>query len=192
MKAVALAISAREQGNCYDFATFVLEHLASAGVETELINFCNYRIIPCQRCNYECVRSKDQPDGEELTCPVEDDVRLIWEKAWSADILLLFIPTYRGFPPASWIAFFQRNLAFSKHAPLEKLERAVVSAVVLASPEGAAGGEWTPAIVAANVKWMKQKAAAFEVINTLGFETDCVSGRLIDEVEIQRRLAFLA
>lgn len=134
--------------------------------------------------------------GQELACPISDDVRLIWEKVWGADILLLFIPTYRGFPPASWIAFLQRNLGlrriYLEEKVLEKMKRSIVSAVVLASPEGATGREWTPAIVAANVKWMKQKAATFEVINTYGFETDCVSGRLIDEAEIQRRLTFLA
>jgi len=39
---------------------------------------------------------------------------------------------------------------------------------------------------------MKQKAAAFEVINNYGFEEDCISGRLIDESEIQRRLTHFA
>jgi multimeric flavodoxin WrbA len=197
VKAVALVVSAREKGNCHDFAAFVLEQLKSANVETELVNFYDYRIVPCQGCSYECLEFEELPDKLETYCPIDDDVCLIWEKVWDADILLLFIPTYRGFPPASWIAFWQRYLGLklpsgSWKELQERQRKAVVSAVVLASPAGATGGEWTPAIVAANVRWMKQRSAAFEVINNHGFEEDCVSGRLIDEVEIQRRLTHLA
>ena len=101
------------------------------------------------------------------------------------------------FLPRPGLLFFQRGLGLklprsSWEALQERQRKAVVSAVVLASPEGATGGEWTPAIVAANVRWMKQKAAAFEVINNYGFEEDCISGRLIDESEIQRRLTHFA
>lgn len=49
MKAIALVVSAREKGNCYDFAAFVLEQLKSTGVETELVNFHDYRSAPCQK-----------------------------------------------------------------------------------------------------------------------------------------------
>lgn len=56
MKAIALAVSARERGNCYDFAQFALDRLAANGVETELINFYDYQITPCQRCDYECLQ----------------------------------------------------------------------------------------------------------------------------------------
>lgn len=41
MKAVALVVSAREKGNCDDFAEFMLERIAAANIETELINFFN-------------------------------------------------------------------------------------------------------------------------------------------------------
>ncbi len=197
MQAVALVVSARKRGNGYDFAEFVLKHLASEGVDTELVNFYNYRFEPCQRCHYECMDFETLPDALENFCPIDDDVCLIWEKVWKADIVLLFIPTYRGYPPATWIAFYQRYLGIKLPRELwqamqERQKKAVVSAVVLASPDGATGGEWTPAIVAANVKAMKQKVAAFEVINNYGFDTRGDSGRLLDEKEVQRRLMFLA
>lgn len=55
MKALALVVSARERGNCYDFAEFMLERLKQQRVEGELINFYDCQITPCQRCSYECV-----------------------------------------------------------------------------------------------------------------------------------------
>ncbi|MBE9507609.1 MAG: NAD(P)H-dependent oxidoreductase [Chloroflexi bacterium] len=192
MKALALVVSARERGNCYDFAEFMLERLKRQGVEGELINFYDYQITPCQRCSYECVARFDPRRGADEVCPIEDDVRKIWEKTWSADILLLFLPTYGGLPPAMWVAFSQRQQAFFRQAPLEKMKKTVVSAVVLASPHWASAGEWTPAIVACEVKDMGRVVAGFEVINNAGFKTDNLFGGLINEEEIQRRLLFLA
>jgi len=39
---------------------------------------------------------------------------------------------------------------------------------------------------------MDRKVAGFEVINNVGFETENLFGKLINEEEIQRRLEFLA
>ena len=55
MKAVALVVSARKHGNCYDFAQFSLYQLAAHKITTELINFYDYQVTPCQRCAYECL-----------------------------------------------------------------------------------------------------------------------------------------
>lgn len=192
MNGLALVISARKHGNCYDFARVTLDRLEAAGVETELVNFYDYRITPCQRCAYECLQRHDPQKGVSAPCPLDDDVRALWEKVWAATILFLFVPTYGGLPPALWVAFSQRAQAFFREAPLEKLQKSVVSGVVLASPHGAGGAEWTPAIIANEMKCIKRKVAGFEVINNAGFETEHLFGRLINEEEIRRRLIFLA
>ncbi|MGA9351342.1 MAG: NAD(P)H-dependent oxidoreductase [Anaerolineae bacterium] len=80
MKALALVVSARERGNCYDFAEFMLERLKQQRVEGELINFYDCQITPCQRCSYECVARFDPQRRADEACPIEDDVRMIWEK----------------------------------------------------------------------------------------------------------------
>lgn len=192
MKAVALVASAREHGNCYDFARFMLDRLERNGIETELVNFYNYRITPCQHCAYECVQCFDPQKGADSPCPIDDDVRYLWEKVWEADILLLLVPNYGGVPPALWIAFSQRAQAFFREAPCEKLKRSVVSAVVLAAPHLSGGTQWTPSFMSDEVKSMGRKVAGFEVINNAGFETENLFGGLINEKEIQRRLEFLA
>src|SRR5512140_1382877 len=104
-----MVVSARKQGNGYDAARFVLDRLHAGGVETELINFCEYRILPCQGCAYEC-ESRALPEQLTNVCPIDDDVGALWQKLWSAEIFLLFLPTYRGYPPALWVAFLQRGL----------------------------------------------------------------------------------
>jgi len=192
MKAIALVVSARERGNCYDFAEFMLERLKQQGVEGELINFYDHQITPCQRCSYECVARFDPQRGADEACPIEDDVRMIWEKCWQGDILLLFIPNYGGVPPALWIAFSQRHQALSRQKPVGKLECSVVSAVVLAAPHWSTGAQWTPSIMSDEVKCMGRKVAGFEVINNAGFKTENLFGGLINEEEIRRRLLFLA
>ncbi len=192
MKALALVVSARKQGNCYDFARFVLDRLEAAGIETELINFYDYQINPCRHCAYECVQRFDPQKGVDAPCPIDDDVRTIWKKTWAADILFLFVPNYGGLPPALWIAFSQRYQAFCREEPVEKLKKSVVSAVVLAAPHWSSGAQWTPSIMADEVKCMGRKVVGFEVINNAGFETENLFGGLINEKEIQRRLGFLA
>jgi multimeric flavodoxin WrbA len=198
MKAVALVFSARKKGNCYDFARFILNKLEKRGVETEIVNFCEYDIKPCQNCDYECLARINPKTGrkEYGECPVKDDVANIWHKVWNADIFLMFVPTYGGVPPALYVSFTQRYQSLWRKAPpKEELQGKVIAAVVLASPDGALGGELTPAIVAGELRChisMGYRQGRFEVINNAGYKTDNVRGRLIQEKEVRNRLSFLA
>jgi multimeric flavodoxin WrbA len=192
MKALTLVVSAREHGNDYDFATFVLDRLHASGTETELINFYNFDIQPCHHCAYECLQRRHPTIGKDAPCPIQDDVRTIHEKTWGANILLLFVPNYGGLPPALWVAYSQRQQAFFRQAPLEKLKGGVVSAVIIAAPHNSSGAQWTPSLMADEVKWMGRKVAAFEVINNAGYAAEGLFGGLIKEKEVQTRLTFLA
>jgi multimeric flavodoxin WrbA len=186
MKATALVISARQHGNCYDFAQFVLKRLEADGLETELINFYDFQITPCQRCNYECIQHINSEK-----CPIEDDVRRIWEKTWVSEILFLFIPNYGGLPPAIWFAFSQRLQGFYREAPVEKLRQSVVSAVVLAAPHQSSGAPWIYSFMGDEVKGMDRKVAGFEIINPTEYALDYTFEHLIEEQDIQQRLMFL-
>jgi multimeric flavodoxin WrbA len=197
MRAIALVFSARKKGNCYDFARFMLDKMKKEGVETELVNICDYDIKPCQTCDYECLGQIDPNTGQKIfrECPVRDDIEGIWQKVWKADIFLMFVPTYGGVPPALYVSFTQRYQSLWRKAPpKEELQKKVIVAVVLASPDGAMGGELTPAIVAGEL-WchisMGYRHGGFEVINNAGYKTDNVRGHLIEEEEIQNRLSFL-
>jgi len=198
-KAIALVFSARKKGNCYDFARFMLDKIEkTAKAKTELVNLCDYKIQPCQNCDYECLSRVNPKTGrkEFSECPVKDDVEDIWRKAWSSDILLMFVPTYGGVPPALYVSFTQRYQSlWRKASPREDLEKKVIAAVVLASPDGALGGELTPAIVAGELRGhisMGYRHGGFEVINNAGYKTDNIRERLIEEDEVKNRLSFLA
>ena len=192
MKAIALVVSAREHGNCFDFAQFVLDDYKKQGLETELINFYDHQITPCQHCEYECLQRLDPTKGVDAECPIKDDVRMIWEKTWQAEILLLFVPNYGGMMPALWEAFSQRSQAFFRQAPLEKLKHYVVSAVVIVSPHQSSGAAWALSCMADEVKGMDRKVAGFEVVNPPQFQAEYTFSPLIQNDEIQRRLQFLA
>jgi multimeric flavodoxin WrbA len=193
MKAIALVVSARRRGNCYDFAEFMLHRLQISDVETELVNFHDYQITPCQRCSYECIQHLDPAKGVDAPCPIQDDVRPIWEKTWTAEILFLFIPNYGGLPPALWFAFSQRVQGFYRQAPVEKLKRSVVSAVILAAPHQSSGAPWLLSFIGDEVKGLERKVAGFEVINPTEFDLEYTFNRLLPHSpEIQRRLEFLA
>jgi multimeric flavodoxin WrbA len=197
MKAVALVFSARKKGNCYDFADHVLSQMKKEGVETKLVNFCDYSVKPCQHCGYECLAQVNLETGkrEQGECPVKDDVEGVWRKVWDADVFVMFVPTYGGVPPALYVSFTQRYQSLWRKAPpKEALQKKVVAAVVLASPDGAMGGELTPAIVAGELRGhvsMGYRLGGFEVINNSGYKTDNVRGHLIEEKEVQNRLSCL-
>ena len=61
----------------------------------------DYEISPCNRCNYVCFH-------EEESCPVKDDVPIIWEKMREADGIVFVIPEYYGLPPAIFKAIIER------------------------------------------------------------------------------------
>ena len=190
MKAIALIVSARKHGNCYDFAQFTLNRLKTSGVETEMVNFYDYQITPCQRCNYECIQYVDPQKEIDISCPIEDDVRLIWEKTWAAEILFLFIPNYGGFPPALWFAFSQRAQGFFRESPTEKLKQSVVSTVVIAAPHQSSGAPWILSLMGDEVKGLDRKVAGFEIINPTEYEIEYAFKGLINNKEIQHRLEF--
>ncbi len=95
-----------------------------------------------------------------------------------------------------YVSFTQRlQILWRKAPPKEELQKKVIAAVVLASPDGALGGELTPAIVAGELRGhisMGYRQGGFEILNNAGYKTDNIRGRLIQEEEIQHRLSFLA
>lgn len=189
---MALAVSARKRGNCYDFAAFTLDHLAQAGIETELVNFHDYRITPCQGCDYECIQHTDPKRKVDAPCPIDDDVKSIWEKTWNADILLIFVPNYGGMPPALWFAFSQRVQGYYKMAPDDKIKKSVVSAVIIAPPHQSSGAPWIYSMMGDEVKGLGRAVAGFEVISPPEFASEYTFSPLIKCEEIQQRLRFLA
>ena len=102
MKIVAFNGSARKGGNTAQLLTLVLDELAKAGHETELVEFSGEVIQGCIAC-YQCFEKKDQH------CAVKKDMANICiDKMLAADAILLGSPTYFADVSANMKALIER------------------------------------------------------------------------------------
>ncbi len=108
MKALGITFSARKEGNCLRTMIYCLKKLKKAGFELEALNAHSLNINPCSNCNYECFSET----GTE--CPIQDDVKMIYDKIKEAEIILFAIPNYSGHPSGLYRAWFERGNMISK------------------------------------------------------------------------------
>lgn len=88
MKIVAINGSARKGGNTAQLLTMVLEELAKAGHDTELVELSGHVVQGCIAC-YQCFEKKNK------RCAVKTDLlNDCIDKMLAADAILLGSPTY--------------------------------------------------------------------------------------------------
>ena len=88
MKVVAFCGSARKNGNTRILLETVLQPLAAAGVETELVELAGQEISGCKAC-YGCFKKKDG------RCVFDNDsINSCLAKMQEADAIILGSPTY--------------------------------------------------------------------------------------------------
>lgn len=80
-------------------AQFVLEGAADSGAETELIDLCDLRVVPCTACEACSL------DG---TCVNDDDVPLLVDRMKEADGILFASPVYIDNVSGQLKVFFDR------------------------------------------------------------------------------------
>lgn len=101
MKALGMAFSARQKGNCLSFIQHCMDRFKEHKYESEIVNGFDSAITPCSHCDYECLAGRE--------CPITDDVPRMYTMCKEADILLFAIPTYSGHLSASYLAFCERS-----------------------------------------------------------------------------------
>jgi len=102
MKIVAINGSARKGGNTAQLMTMVLEELAKAGHDTELIELAGQPLPGCIAC-YKCFETKDR------RCGVKNDMMNdCIAKMEEADVILLGSPTYFADVSAAMKALIER------------------------------------------------------------------------------------
>lgn len=102
MKAVAINGSPRKGGNTEHLLKTVLEPLALAGWETELVQLGGKTIQGCRAC-FKCWKKKDK------RCVFgKDAFNEVFEKALEADAIVLGSPTYFADVSAEMKAFMDR------------------------------------------------------------------------------------
>lgn len=130
MKVIAFSGSARKGGNTSLILNAVLEPLADAGAETELIELAGNEIRGCMAC-YVCYMAKNK------ACVLTKDlVNESIKKMIDADAILLGSPTYFGDASSEMKAFIDRSSMVSK-ANGDIFKRKIGAAVVAAGRAGA-------------------------------------------------------
>ena len=118
-----MSCSARVNKNTADLLNLALEVLNKKGLKTELIQLANYKILPCQSCDYQCLYHK------EKDCPIHDDVPKVWKKLITFDALIYGVPVYSGTIPALLKILFERSQALNLERSLKKPQ--IVGVIIL-------------------------------------------------------------
>jgi multimeric flavodoxin WrbA len=130
MKVVAFNGSARKGGNTAALLKQVLEEIAGAGIETELIELAGRPVPGCFAC-YKCFERKNR------RCAVENDlINDAIARMEAADGILLGSPTYFADMSASMKALIERCGMVSR-ANGDMFQRKVGAAVVAVRRAGA-------------------------------------------------------
>ncbi len=123
MKVVAFNGSARKDGNTAILLRTVLEELAAAGIETELVQLAGQALRGCTACG-ACSKQKDR------RCAIDDDVaNACIARMLAADGILLGSPTYFADVSAEMKALIDRA-GFVAKANDDMFRRKVGAAVV--------------------------------------------------------------
>jgi len=99
MKAIAIVGSPRKKGNTEFLTNHTLTAIAEEGMETELISLAGKDIRGCNACMV-C--------REKETCPIDDDLFPLYEKAKAAEAIILATPVYFGSATSNIKAFMDR------------------------------------------------------------------------------------
>lgn len=184
-KVLGLVFSARTGGNLYDMATYLFSQVAQVApqVETEVIETAKRKVSPCNGCAYECLYSKEPG----YQCPIDDDVSDLWRQALTSDLLVYFISTYGGMPPATWVAFQQRYHSVFRwlrdEAPCGQ-----IAAVTIYSPMGTRAGDTSQSVIVHHLACNPRKLLAYEPIIPENYNLNGLQDKLIVHPEIRCKL----
>lgn len=122
MKVVIINGSPRRNGNTSAAVGLVVEELAAAGIESEILNIGGMEVRGCVACNY-CKTS-----GTSMCVFSDDLVNAAAQKAAEADGIVLACPTYYAGIPGTMKSFLDRLFYSGGAALRHKAAMAVVVA----------------------------------------------------------------
>lgn len=111
MKVVVISGSPRKNGNCEKMARDSLEEISKNGIEGVFVSLAELNILPCNACE-QC--------SKEKKCPIDDDMRGVYEILESADGIVVISPVYFGGVSSQLKALFDRTLLLRKNGLLLK------------------------------------------------------------------------
>ncbi len=99
--------SGRKSGNCRAISKVIAaSHYAD---ETSVFDFCDIKLEPCGRCEYECF-------GSEKQCPYQPDgVYDLYDRITRSDLAYFIVPNYCDYPNANYFIFNERSQCYFQH-----------------------------------------------------------------------------
>jgi multimeric flavodoxin WrbA len=185
MKALGIAFSARERGNCLNCVEYVLKKLKEEGSETEVINAYDSKIKPCSHCNYECFAKELRGKKEE--CSIRDDVPKIYSKMKEADVIVLAVPTYGGKAAGLYCAFTERAQGIIKS--YEEFKNTILNKIIALIVIGniSSGGDLAYHTIILDHKDCKYPPQSM-LLQATEYGKRSIYGNLIDDERIRDRL----
>jgi len=126
-KVIGIVGSPRVGGNTEFLVREALKAAEAEGVETELITLAGKRIEPCTSCRVCRDKGKD--------CPIDDDLKPIFDRMLASDGIILGSPVYVGSATAQVKALIDR-VAFWAGGRGRPLENKVGGPIVVARRAG--------------------------------------------------------
>lgn len=107
MKIIIVNFSGRKNGNCHSISK-VIANVHSAD-NTNVYNFCDIKLAPCGKCEYECFDLDKQ-------CPYQSDgIYDMYDKITQSDLAYFILPNYCDYPNANYFIFNERSQCFFQH-----------------------------------------------------------------------------
>lgn len=189
MKALGIAFSARNRGNCLNSVEYVLTKLREQGFETEIINAYDLEIKPCSHCNYECFSQELRGKKEE--CPIQDDTPKIYSKMKKAGVIVLAVPTYGGKAASIYCAFTERGQGIIKS--YNEFKNTVLNKIIALIVIGniPAGGDIAYHTVILDHKDCKYPPPSV-LLQAAEYDRGSIYGNLLEDEKVRDRLDNLA
>jgi len=134
IKILGINGSPRKWGNTCKLLKVALKAAEHEGAATEIVHLYEYEIRPCEGCVSDDVKECKYP------CPLEDDMRLLYDKVLKADGLIISTPVYWYSPSGQLKNFIDRLTALENMVVIEGrswLEGKVAGVIVCGNDGGA-------------------------------------------------------
>jgi multimeric flavodoxin WrbA len=186
-KLLGLTFSARAGGNLSDLARDLFAKVAAGlpGVQLELIEIATCRVTSCNGCAYECLLGP----APGRSCPIADDVAHLWRSVFTSDLVVYFLPTYGGMPPATWVAFQQRYHGLFRLPEALASVNGKVAVLTTCEPGAAPRSDQAQQLIRAAIG---PKLVSFEQIIPSAYGLNALYERLVQHPGIQGRLTVMS
>lgn len=180
MKALGIAFSARKAGNCSRSIEYCLRKLEERKFQTKFLNACELKITPCSHCKYECFAKPKKK------CPIEDDVKMIFDEIFETDVILFAIPNYATHPSGLYRAWFERGCMLNWE-DVEKVVLPKPKGYIVVSSLAATGGDQVLHEILTEFYNTSYRPEAI-LLQAREYERDSLKGDLIEVPEVKHRL----